>query len=210
MFVDFHTHNRISKNGVNIYNLTLTETEEFVDYPTDDYFSVGLHPWDSEKYTDELFATIEKLSSNRKIIAIGECGLDKNTETAFDIQLSIFEKQVLLSEGIRKPLIIHCVGYYNELLDLKKKVNPVQLWIIHGFRGKPELVEQLLKVGCALSYGEHFNAESVRITPLEKLFIESDTSLLPIAEIYRKIAEAKQCRVNELIAGSTFIENRPS
>jgi TatD DNase family protein len=210
MFVDIHTHNRISNKGVCIYNLTLAEAEESVESSTEGYFSVGLHPWDSEKYTDDLFATIEKLSTNKNILAIGECGLDKNTKTPFEKQLAIFKKQVVLSELIRKPLIIHCVGYYNELLDLMKKMNPEQLWIVHGFRGKPELAKQLLNAGCALSYGEHFNAASVRITPFKKLFIETDESLLPITELYCKIAAAKQCRTNELIAGGTFIENLPS
>ena len=106
----------------------------------------------------------------------------------------------------KKPLIIHCVGYFNELLALKKKWNPTQLWIIHGFRGKPELAAQTLKSGCALSYGEHFNAESVRLTPIEKIFVETDESILNINEIYQNIAIIKVCKIEDLNAGIQLLE----
>lgn len=70
--------------------------------------------------------------------------------------------------------------------------------VVHGFRGKPQLAKQLLNAGFAISYGEHFNPESVAVTPLDKLCIETDESEMPIEEIYKKIATIKDCRTHEL------------
>ena len=119
----------------------------------------------------------------------------------FAVQIQVLEKQIELSEKVKKPLIIHCVGCFNELFDLKKHWNPSQIWIIHGFRGKPELAGQALKVGCYLSFGEHFNTQSVRITPIDKLFVETDESKMSIEELYHQIAVVKGCSIEELSAG---------
>jgi TatD DNase family protein len=95
------------------------------------------------------------------------------------------------------------------LLEIKKQLKPKQLWIVHGFRGKPELARQLLKSDCAISYGEHFNVESVRNTPLDKLFIETDESLQNIETIYNSVALAKGCDSGKLTA-VIFFYNRQS
>jgi TatD DNase family protein len=97
------------------------------------------------------------------------------------------------------------VGYYNELFDLKKRCNPSVRWIIHGFRGKPQLAEQALKAGFDLSFGEKLNEQSVRITPLENLFVETDESLLPIEQIYEKIASIRHCNIEDLNAGRKLL-----
>ena len=100
---------------------------------------------------------------------------------------------------MRKPLIIHCVKAFDSIIALHKEYRPQQAWIIHGFRGKPQLAEQLTRAGLSLSLGEHFNEESARIILAEKLFIESDESKVPIEEIYARIAKARGCSVEELV-----------
>lgn len=205
MFVDIHTHQQLSRADFSIYNLPLLNAESLLNLPNR-YFSAGVHPWDSTEEWEKAFAKLEQLAVLPMLVAIGECGFDKNARTNFEIQLEIFEQQIALSEKVQKPLIIHCVGYYNELLQLKKRVQPHQLWIIHGFRGKPQLAQQVLNADCAISYGEHFNAESVQLTPIERLFVESDESKLSIRQLYSNIAAAKQCQPSELTAGKRFIE----
>ncbi|MDD4993667.1 MAG: TatD family hydrolase [Paludibacter sp.] len=204
MFFDIHTHNPSQLGFKAIRSLSIEEAEKIFSTSALGLFSVGFHPWYASKFSIESFGNLEKWTSDNRFIAIGECGLDKNSDTPIEQQLEIFKMQITLSEKIEKPLIIHCVGCFNELLDLKKTLNPSQLWIIHGFRGKPGLATQALKAGCALSFGEYFNSESVRVTPIERLYVETDESELPIEQIYRTIAEVRGCNPNDLYAGEKF------
>lgn len=199
-FVDIHTHKRFSAaDEILVRNLSVNEAEIVLDENSDDFYSVGIHPWDVGK-TDEM-ENLEKLCDSKQVRLIGECGFDKNIAVTFEVQLQVFQKHVAISEKTKKPMIIHCVGYYNELIALRKQVNPTQQWIIHGFRGKPQLAEQLLKTGFSLSFGEKYNPESVKVCPLEYLFVETDESEKAVSEIYAEIAQLKECPVNEIRAG---------
>ena len=207
MLVDIHTHSsHTTTHSLAVRNLNLNEAEDFFKSDEQALCSVGIHPWHADSFSEDMLSKLEEWSKDKRLFAIGECGLDKNSNAGFEKQLSVFEAQITISEKSNKPLIIHCVGYFNELLALKKKWNPTQLWIIHGFRGKPELAAQVLKADCALSYGEHFNAESVRLTPIEKIFVETDESILNINEIYQNIAITKVCKIEDLNAGIQLLE----
>lgn len=206
MFVDIHTHRFSKSDFTSIRNLTFQDASAILSSSETGLFSIGIHPWSEHEFTEKDFSCLEKWTSDERIIAIGECGLDKNSKATLQAQILIFWKQIDLSERFQKPLIIHCVGCFNELFELKKKLNPTQRWIIHGFRGKPELAAQALKSGCALSFGEHFNEESVRLTPVDKLFVETDESLLSIESIYKNIATVKNINSNEINAGSKLLE----
>jgi len=206
MFVDIHSHKLLASDSWVVYNIPLAQADAV--FATDEkvLFSVGFHPCMLETFSPERMEKMKEWAADTRFVAIGECGLDKNSETSLEKQIKIFEKQVLLSEEKQKPLIIHCVGRFNELFELKRQWNPKQTWIIHGFRGKPQLAEQALKAGCSLSFGEYFNSESVRLTSLEKLFVESDESNMPIVAIYANVAKARNCSVNELNAGEKLLE----
>ncbi len=210
MFVDIHTHRfPDSADYTFIYNLPLADAQTYIDSAMMSYFSIGFHPWYimdefSELYVDK----IRNWVNDKRVVAIGECGLDRNTEAALEKQIQVFEQQVILSEKKEKPLIIHCVGHFNELFELKKQWKPKQKWIIHGFRGKPQLAEQALKAGCDLSFGEYFNPESIKVTPVENLYIETDESTLPIKDIYCNIANVKGCSIEDLNAGWRLLNEK--
>jgi TatD DNase family protein len=207
MFVDIHTHTFTDSGNTAIRNLTFSEANKIFASDEKGLFSLGIHPWHAGDYSDELLNKLDSLTYDNRLFAIGECGLDKNSRFPLDFQSHVFEKQIRLSEKAQKPLIIHCVGCFNELFELKKRLNPGQRWIIHGFRGKPELAQQALKVGCGLSFGEHFNIESLLITPVKHLFVETDESLLTIYEIYQQISNLKNCKLEELNAGENLIKS---
>ena len=204
MVVNIHTHQRSAAVNPAIINVSFDEAEKIYASQETGFFSVGIHPWDVNEYADTQLEKLEKYLTDKRFVALGECGLDKNSNVPLAKQLFVFNKQIEISERMRKPLIVHCVGCFNELLELKTKLKPRQLWIIHGFRGKPQLARQILKNGCALSFGEHFNEESVRVTPTESLYIETDESHVPVEDIYAKIAAIKNCTPNELTAGAEF------
>jgi len=205
MFVDIHTHSFTPATNPAIRNLTFDMACTIAASDEKGFFSAGIHPWQAGEYSAELFEKLTTWTNDIRFVAIGECGLDKHSQFPLELQSYVFEQHIKLSEKLQKPLIIHCVGCFNELFVLKKKMNPHQLWIIHGFRGKPELAGQALKAGCALSYGEHFNPGSVRLTPTDRLYIETDESSMPVSEIYQSIALIKQCDPEELSAGEKLI-----
>jgi len=204
MFVDIHTHNKSESNYPSIRNLTFPEAGQIFNSYENGFFSVGFHPWFVNEFNPEMLSKLKNWTADSRMVAIGECGLDKNSQFDLNFQIEVFKKQILLSEKKHLPVIIHCVSSFNELFELKKQLNPQQIWIIHGFRGKPELVKQILKAGCSISFGEHFNIESVSFTPIEKLFVETDESQLSIKEIYNQIAEIKNINPYELTAGELF------
>jgi len=183
MFTDIHTHKKPVSGSSAVYNIPLSDVESFLASDMQAWFSTGIHPCFIDNFSAEWLEKMKIWLNDARFVAIGECGLDKNSATLLEKQIEVFEKQIVLSETRQKPLLIHCVGRFNELFELKKHWKPQQKWIIHGFRGKPQLAKQALKVGCCLSFGEHFNAESLRIIPVEKLFVETDESELTIDEI---------------------------
>lgn len=205
MFVDMHTHNSQTSTFPTVRNITVLEAESFFSSTGKGYCSLGFHPWFTDTYSEDLFQKLEMYAVDKRCVAIGECGLDKNCNVPFDMQLFVFEKQISLSEKLQKPLIIHCVGYFNELFELKKALQPKQLWIIHGFRRKQELALQALNIGFALSFGERYNEKSVRVTPFDKLFVETDESTHSIERIYQQIAKSKACLPQELDAGMKLL-----
>ena len=201
MFIDIHTHSVPAIGSPAIQNLTFSEAEKVFATDQERLFSVGFHPWFANEFSKDSMLVLERWASDHRLAFIGECGLDKNSKVSLQKQIDVFQQQICLSEKTQKPLIIHCVGCFNELFDLKKTIKPQQRWIIHGFRGKPQLAAQALKAGCFLSFGEHFNPESVRLTPIDKLLIETDESSLPIEELYKEIAAIKEIEIDKLTAG---------
>ena len=161
--------------------------------------SLGTHPWNITNNWQQQFAAIEKAVTELNVIAIGECGLDKlKSPVDIELQKEIFRAHALLAEKAEKPLIIHCVKAYDELIAIHKEVSPLQAWIIHGFRGKPEQAVQLARAGFYISLGEQFNPDSAKAIPTDRLFIESDESSATIADIYAAVAKAKGISIKEL------------
>ena len=191
-YPDIHTHKRRG----DAYPAILNTQED----ATDGTISVGIHPWNVDKDWKERFHTIEELAKAPNVVAIGECGIDKVRMTAtLETQVEAFRAHIALSESLQKPLIIHCVKAYDAIIALHKETKPHQAWIIHAFRGKPQQASQLVKAGLYLSLGEHFNEESARCIPSDRLFIESDDSDTPIENIFSSIASARGCSVEKLI-----------
>lgn len=162
------------------------------------WFSCGVHPWYSEEAEPQI-KFLKEIANDPRIVAIGEAGYDKLKGPDLKIQREVFEQQVQLSEQLGKPLIIHCVKAWDELLATQKKLHPKQPWIIHAYRGKPELTKQLLHHGFYFSVGDRYNLDSLRQIPLNRLFFETDTSESSVEEVYQKVAEDLDIEVGDLI-----------
>lgn len=134
-------------------------------------YSVGWHPW----WPDPDMAWVENSATDPRVVIIGECGIDKLRGIgSVDEQLDLTRRHAELSERLNKPLLLHIVGAWNEIMALRRQMKPTQPWIIHGFRGKPQLARQLLDAGFYISIGEKYNPETLAVIPENRLFRESD------------------------------------
>lgn len=120
--------------------------------PAEAWYSAGIHPWDTAApVSDGTWRALERLAADPRVAAIGECGLDALRGGTPEQQEAIFARQAAIAESAGKFMIIHCVRRYGRLMELKKQLRPTMRWVIHGFRGKPELARQLAAAGFDLS-----------------------------------------------------------
>jgi TatD DNase family protein len=173
---------------------------------TTGYFSVGMHPWylKSAEKVHATFDLLRSMASSPECIAIGEAGLDKLCHTPWELQVSAFRNQIHLSEQIAKPLIIHCVKSYNEILVIRKEMNASQPWIFHAFNSSAEMAYQIIESGCFLSFG-HLLLKSrskamnvIKSIQANKFFIETDDADLGIEEVYNKAAGLRNADIEML------------
>lgn len=188
--LDIHSHNLCNKRVDTIYNLI------YPNFSLDNLsYSLGIHPWYIPKdinWTD----FIDK-ASNNNILAIGEVGIDKlQSNSSLERQIEVFRKQVEIAESVAKPVIIHMVKSIDYILSIKRKINPQQPWIIHGFRGKPEQANLLNKHNIYFSIGEKYNLDSIDIN---RLLVETDESTIAIEDVIKRVAKDFNLREQELI-----------
>ena len=192
-FFNFHHHNPQIYYG--IYNST---PEEKIP---EHYFSVGIHPQNIHEQWENDLENLKIISQNPKCLAIGECGLDALVNIDENLQKKVFEAQILWANSIQKPVIIHCVKRFQELIPFQK-IAKVPL-IVHGFNKKKAIADEMLKHGFYLSFGKSVLHNlslqtSLKEIPLEKIFLETDDADFDIAELYLKTAEIKEISVEKL------------
>ncbi len=188
MFIDIHTHFKIDIGNLSIYNNRFIFDE---DIKTDSFFSVGIHPWDANLATSSTYLELEKYISHPNCLAIGECGLDKIIAVDFETQKKNFEMQLQLAEKYSKPVIIHCVKAFDEVMAIcNPYLNKIPL-IIHGFNKSDELANQLINKGFYLSVSNSFiDKSSLENLNINKVFFETDSNdKIIIKEVYELAAE---------------------
>lgn len=201
MFYNVHTHHAITDKEVFcVENIS----SEFNQDLTGRHVSVGLHPWylDEGTWPEEL-TILQMNAAKSEVLAIGECGLDKLTAAAWDLQLKVFRQQIKLAEELNKPLIIHCVKAFQEVLtELRGVKVPV---IFHGINNKRTVMRPIIDSGHYLSFGKSLlsNIESVRdtfmATPLDRIFLETDDAMTDIREIYKSASLIKEISEKEIV-----------
>ena len=191
-FIDIHTHT--AKSGDNLIQIVNLDLEQ--PCPEQGYYSYGIHPWALDKADFQVDEALNKLKENLQqpqVIALGEAGLDK-FHADFERQVKVFERQIVLSENLKKPMILHDVKSHNEIVALRKKHKAKQPWIVHGFNGTAQDAAQLTQHGIFLSVGESLLHpdrkiyKSLKFIDLYYLFIETDMAEIGIETIYEAAA----------------------
>ena len=151
------------------------------------FATVGIHPHDADKVTGEAFAEIEGLSKEKKVVAIGEVGLDYFKSPSLpDKQKEAFGRFIELSKKLGLPLIIHNRDAQADVLGILQKVceKPVK-GVMHCFSGNKELLDKVLELGLFVSFTCNLtfkNAsalrEVARHVPTDRLLLETDAPFL--------------------------------
>ena len=177
MVIDIHTHNA----------QTHAQTIK----------TLGVHPWHA------LNGDISAVEAGAvEVDAIGEVGLDFACDVPRERQISLFRAQLAIAERVGKPVVLHCVRAFEEVMKILSE-HRLSAVIFHGFIGSVEQAQRAVSEGYYLSFGERTfhspkTVEAMRSTPLSHLFVETDESTTPIEEIYTKIAALRGISTTEL------------
>ena len=154
--IDAFEENNIEK-VINIgYDLTsskagyeLTQKHERI------FAALGVHPNDASEYNDECETFIKQVAGDKKVVAIGEIGLDYywNKENK-DLQKQVFIKQLQLANELNLPIVIHVREAYGDMLELLKEYKHLlnNSGVMHCFGGSLEYAKEVLKLGLYLGF----------------------------------------------------------
>jgi TatD DNase family protein len=167
---------------------------------TKSYFSIGIHPWDADLEFSKI--EFENFISHQNCAAIGECGLDKLNGVDLEFQKTIFKYQLDLALYHQKPVIIHCVKAFDEIIEICEPFQNKIPLIIHGFNKSQQFAKQLINKGFYISLGDtifkksDFNFNAIC---LANIFLETDKDdKLTISEIYKSCALRFNISENDL------------
>ena len=237
MFIDTHTHlfykeiisqiddviNRLKSSKVsniicvatNLKNakicIELANKYDFI------YASVGIHPQDCKKINKNFLDEIEKLSLNKKNVAIGEIGLDYYRDyTPKKIQKDFFLKQLELAKKLNLPSIIHCRNAENDVLEIIDYVQNFNV-VFHCFSSDLNFAKKVISKGCLISFtgnitfGNNHMESVIKEIKLNKIMLETDCPFLApipnrgklnepsnIVFIAKKISEIKNISLDQV------------
>lgn len=199
-YINLHTHK--FSNNPNVLEIVNQYPQEFdKEIP---FYSIGIHPWYiNESRLEADLKIIEEKLQLQNCLALGECGLDKRIEISMEIQTQVFEKQLALAIKYKKPVILHCVSAYQEIIEIKKRLQVEVPMIVHGFSKNEQVAKSLLDNGFYLSFGKYLlrnpELESVfKFVLNDRFFLETDTIEETLEEVYQLAAKYKNIKVSEL------------
>ncbi len=182
--------------------------------------TVGIHPHDAAKATDATFERLRELAAHPKVVAIGEIGLDYHYDfSPREVQRAVFSRQLEVAAGVALPIIIHTREAWEDTFEILRRE-----WrgegIVHCFTGDATMARQALDAGFHLAFGGVLTfpkaepvREAARITPAERLLVETDCPYLApvphrgkrnepafVVETARRLAEVRGQTIEEIAA----------
>lgn len=185
------------------------------------YAAVGIHPHEAEDMDDETIDVLRNLSENKKVVAIGEIGLDYYYDNSpRDLQKKWFEKQVELAKEVDLPIIVHDRDAHQDTFDIIKKHSGDNLrGVIHCYSGGIELAKEFVKLGFYISFAGPITFKNAKVSkqvvkelPMDKILIETDSPYLTphphrgkrneplyVSFVAREIAELKDMDYDDVV-----------
>lgn len=150
------------------------------------YAAVGVHPHDAITFTEADLAALEQMLTHKKVVALGEIGLDYHYDhSPRETQKAVFRRQLALAEKMNKPVIIHAREAHADLLAILKSGAETNRGVMHCYSGSSELAREYIKLNFFLSMGgpvTFTNArklpEIIKKIPSGRLLIETDAPYL--------------------------------
>lgn len=125
--------------------MKLAEEYDFI------YASIGIHPHDAKDFSDDIYLKLRKWSDNRKVIAIGETGLDYHYDhSPREVQKEVFEKHLRLAGETGLPVIIHSREAQRDTLEILQR-SGINRGVLHCFSGNREMAEEVMSMGFYIS-----------------------------------------------------------
>lgn len=177
------------------------------------YATVGIHPHEADKVDEQTESILGDLAKNDKVVAIGEIGLDyfKNY-SKIENQKIVFKSLLKLAKDLNLPLVIHSRQAQEKVLEILKEFMPINA-VVHCFSGDEDFLKECLDLGffisftCNITYPKAENSRRlVKITPLERIFLETDAPFLPPQDfrgrrnepVYVKLLAGEIARIKEI------------
>jgi TatD DNase family protein len=204
VLLDIHSHQRAG-GGCSRVIFNLDAAAWASRQSGDGWFSVGMHPWTLTDSWPELLPALATAATDERVVLIGETGLDRLRGPLMKVQIEAFTAVAALAEHAAKPLLIHCVRAFEEILLLHRQQQPKVAWIIHGYNKSQLLAERLLAAGLYLSFGAALLPDQGPATffhqlPAGRIFLETDMAAGRLQEIYARAAKLRAVSVEELTA----------
>ncbi|MBI4706323.1 MAG: TatD family hydrolase [Candidatus Omnitrophica bacterium] len=149
------------------------------------YAVVGVHPHEADTFNEQILQRIKQLAGNQKVVAIGEIGLDYfRNFSSKEGQLRIFTSLLGLAKELNLPLVIHSRDAQADTLKIIQEFLPLKA-VVHCFSGGVEFLKGCLDLGFYVSYTCNITYKKaqtlrdlVKVTPLERIFLETDAPYL--------------------------------
>lgn len=177
------------------------------------YTAIGTHPHDARLYDDAAEAKIKNLINNEHVIAWGEIGLDFHYDNSpRDVQLDVFERQLLAARECDLPVVIHTREAEAETIDILQSTEC--RGVFHCFSGSMELAQKAIELGFMISFSGIVTfkkadelREVAKQVPLDRLLIETDCPYLtPIPYRGKRNEPAYVVEVARCLAGLHGVE----
>ncbi len=161
------------------------------DHYPDVFFTLGIHPWFVTPHDTEAVRQLHNASA-LGACAIGEIGLDTKIEIpSIDLQVCVFELQLVAAREADLPVVVHCRGAFDALLRSVKTIGlSSRGGVIHAYSGSAELAGECIKLGFSFSMGRSLTYRNSRkreevlrrIYP-DHFLLETDSPDMPPVEV---------------------------
>ncbi|MBL3657148.1 TatD family hydrolase [Fulvivirga sediminis] len=191
-YLDFHTHSMRHVDEEDVMEIVSIHPGKDREKK---YYTVGMHPWWTERPIDELQKQeLKQWLRDERCLAMGEMGLDNLKGPDMTKQMDILRSQLALAQELNKAVIIHCVRAYDQLIHIKKEFPKIKKWCVHGYGRHAILAQQLIDQGFYLSIMPTVKPERYESLfhelPHGKLFLETDSMPnVSIKNVYSQLSK---------------------
>lgn len=207
-YIDFHCHQKkLQAVDIGVVSVDAMQPDAAQFAATVGYATIGIHPWSTDNsHVYKQLRTIADLCRQNNVLGVGEIGLDRLKGASLAVQAQIFREQVGIAHDLNLPVVVHCTRAWSEMMQIAshKRFEGTKM-AVHGFRRHPEIAHQLATRGFYVSFGTLLVdptpelAEALTKVPIDHLFFETDTSEMPVNEVYSAASDILNIPIEQLI-----------